>query len=219
MLYKLNQNDKTNAVPVQNVTFAQMGWTEKDLEKLLSKNMSAFLPDNQLFVIFQERQYQEEADIFALDRFGKLYIFELKRWASNQENILQVLRYGQKFGRYDYYDLEEMFRTFIGDNSAVLSRKHYEHFQEKLDHELELSEFNSKQNFVIITNGVDRETIEAIQYWKSQGLNIDYMPYKLYTIGSGQYFEFRTYNPENDVIYESARNIFFVNTSTSASNY
>jgi hypothetical protein len=215
MLYKLNQKDKSNITPVQNTTFAEIGWTEKDLEEVLSKNLIAFLPDNQLFVIFQERQFQEEADIFALDKQGKLFIFELKRWESSQENIPQVLRYGQKFGRYDYYALEEMFRGYSNDNAVSLQESHFKHFQDQLDNHIDFDAFNSKQHFVIVTNGVDRETIEAIQYWKDQGLNIDCLPYKLYKIANDNYFEFSSYNPENDVIYEGNRNIYFVNTNWS----
>ena len=53
--------------------------------------------------IFTERKGKEEPDILALDKNGDLYIFELKRWGSDQENLLQVLRYGQLFaGVYCY---------------------------------------------------------------------------------------------------------------------
>lgn len=213
MLYRLNLNNKSEITPVSNTTFADIGWMEKDLEELLSKNLTTFLPDNQLFVIFQERKYQEEADIYALDKEGKLFIFELKRWGANQENILQVLRYGQKFGRYDYYALEEMYKTYLKKERASLQEDHFKHFQGRIEKKVDLDQFNIKQHFVIVTNGVDRETMEAIQYWKEQGLNIDCLPYKLYKISDNVYFEFRTYNPENDVLYEGNRNIYIVNTN------
>jgi hypothetical protein len=215
MLYKLNNQSKNNITPVQNTDFDQIGWTEKDLEGLISSNIKTILPDNQLMVIFQERQYQEEADIIAIDKNGILYIFELKRWESHRENILQVLRYGQKFGRYNYYDLEEMYRTYSGDNAANLVEKHFEHFKSRIENKLDMSNFNQRQYFIVITNGVDKDTIEAIQYWKKQGIQIDYLPYKLYTIDKDTYFEFRTFNPENDILYEGKRSIYFLNTNIS----
>ena len=52
--------------------------------------------------LVSERTRQEEPDILAIDSNGDLYIFELKRWEGKQENLLQVLRYGQLFGNSTY---------------------------------------------------------------------------------------------------------------------
>ena len=89
------------------INLASVGWNEKDFEDLLAKNISQVIPENQLMVIFQQKSFKEEADIMALDQHRKLFIFELKWWHSNTETILQVLRYGQKFGQYKYNDIED----------------------------------------------------------------------------------------------------------------
>lgn len=57
----------------------------------------------------QSRQWQEEPDLMAIDENGDLWIFELKAWESRQSNLLQALRYGQKYGQYDYDDLDEIY--------------------------------------------------------------------------------------------------------------
>ncbi|MDZ7617778.1 MAG: hypothetical protein U1E05_12285 [Patescibacteria group bacterium] len=75
---------------------ADWGITEKQLKRVMATNMERFIADQRLLVLGQERQWQEEADILALDSEGSLHIFELKRWQSHQENLLPVLRYGQK---------------------------------------------------------------------------------------------------------------------------
>lgn len=49
----------------------------------------------------QPRKWQEKPDLMALDREGNLYIFEIKVWESRNENLLQILRYGQLFGAAD----------------------------------------------------------------------------------------------------------------------
>jgi hypothetical protein len=79
-------------------------------------------------VIGKERRWQEEADLFALDRAGTLYIFELKRWQSSPENLLQVMRYGQIFGRYSYDELQDLARRHE-KLQGELQIKHQEHFE------------------------------------------------------------------------------------------
>lgn len=70
--------------------------------------------------IFKERKFQEEPDIMALDTNGNLYIFELKRWQAKEENLLQVLRYGQLFGNSSYEDLNNMYKSFTERNDVSL---------------------------------------------------------------------------------------------------
>lgn len=106
MLYKLNKNtNRNNYSKVKRVTLSDIGWKEKDLENLISNNIQDFISSNDLMAIFTERARQEEPDILAIDKKGDLYIFELKRWSGKQENILQVLRYGQLFGKSTYDEL------------------------------------------------------------------------------------------------------------------
>lgn len=206
---------------VTSRTLAQIGWHEKDLENLISKNLSLFIPENQLMVISQERKRQDEADIFALDKEGVLYIFELKRWVSKQENLLQVLRYGQKFGQFDYEAMQEMLRKYHKNLTLELDESHKEYFKEVISQKLDREKFNSNQHFVVITNGVDNETLNAIQYWKKKGLRIDCLPYKVYEENGTFLLEFKSFNPQNEVLFEEETNIFIVNTNIawSKSNY
>ena len=213
MLFKIDQKNKDALKGVKSKTLAKIGWTEKDLENLISKNLPQFIPENQLMVIFQERPRQEEADIFAIDKDGVLYIFELKRWESKQENILQVLRYGQKFGQFDYEALQEMLRKHEKDSALELDETHKEYFKEVISQKLERGKFNSNQHFVVITNGVDLETLSAIQYWKKKGLRIDCLPYKVYEENGTILLEFRSFNPQNEVLFEEETNMFIVNTN------
>lgn len=221
MLFKIDRKNKDNLKGVKSKTLAQIGWIEKDLENLISKNLSRFIPENQLMVIFQERQRQEEADIFALDKEGVLYIFELKRWVSKPENLLQVLRYGQKFGQFDYEALQEMLRKYKKYPVLELDESHKEYFKEVISQKLERENFNSNQHFVVITNGVDIETLNAIQYWKKKGLRIDCLPYKVYEEKGTFFLEFKSFNPQNEVLFEEETNIFIVNTNIawSKTNY
>jgi len=157
-------------------------------------------------VLFQQKPFKEAADIFALDIDGNLHIFELKRWSSKQENLLQVLRYGQIYGQYDYNQLQNMLRKYKDNPNLDLAEKHFEYFNEDLNDRLKSNEFNQEQYFVVITNGIDLDTLNAIDYWKNNGLNIDYVSYKVYEINDKPVLEFYPYNPDDEVLIEEETN-------------
>jgi len=218
MLFEIKENDKTFISQLKTIRFSDINWSEKDLENLISSNISSFIPENQLMLLSQERPFQEEADILALDMNGTLYIFELKKWASYKENLLQVLRYGQIFGQYDYYRLESMLRKYMKDDTINLTEKHLEYFKERRTEKLEINLFNKEQRFVVITNGVDFETLNAVKYWKDKGSKIDCLPYRIYQSESKIYFEFSTFNPENEIIVNEDSEFYIVNTNITWSN-
>ena len=148
--------------------------------------------------------------MLALDKEGKLYIFELKRWQSNQENILQVLRYGQIFGRYMYEELENLAKRQQKLDGS-LNVKHKEHFH--LDKELPDSAFNRDQVFVLVTNGTDRDTISAVNFWSQKGVKIRCSPYRIYEINCEPYIQFDTFNPDDEVLPDENTGFFIVNTN------
>lgn len=213
MLFYLNNKDKAEINPVTHKSFASIGWKEADLENLIAKNMAKLIPQNQLMVLFQERPFQEEADIYALDKKGALYIFELKRWQSQKENILQVLRYGQIYGQYTYEQLQEMLQKYERKSALNLAQKHYEYFSEAIPNKLSEADFNKQQHFIVITNGTDLDTRNAIKYWQDKGLLIDSIIYWLYIVNEQAIFEFDPYNPEREVIIEEEGKNYIVNTN------
>lgn len=210
MLYQLDANspDAAARVPIQSP--AAFGIKEKDIEVFFAAHLHELIPEDQLMLIGQERQLQEEADLFALDRKGTLYIFELKRWQSASENLLQVMRYGQIFGRYNYakiQDLAHRHQKLEGE----LKEKHQKHFD--LTEPLAEAAFNQDQVFIVVTNGVDRDTLDAIKYWKQKGVRIDSLTYRLYSVEAKPHLWFDVYNPEQDVILEENPGIYCVNTN------
>lgn len=221
MLFYLNNQEKTDIKPVAHKTFSNIGWKESDLEDLIAKNIIKLIPQNQLMILFQERPFQEEADIYALDKKGDLYIFELKRWQSQKENILQVLRYGQVYGQYSYEQLQEMLQKYEKKGSLDLAQKHYEYFIELIPSRLNETDFNKQQHFIVITNGTDLDTRNAIKYWQDKGLLIDSIIYWVYEIGGQPIFEFDPYNPEREVIIQEEGKNYIVNTNItwSKTNY
>ena len=212
MLYKLNKDDIQKSARTQIASLSDFGLKEKDLENFLGSRLTDVVFEDELMLIGQERAFQAEADLLALDKDGVLYIFELKRWESRQEDLLQVLRYGQKFGRYTYDDLESLARRhgkLISNWS--LSDAHRAVF----DVSLEKTDFNCNQVFVLVTNGADEETLSAASYWSSKGLKIFCMPYDVFNIGGEPYLQMRPYNPTGAAVVERNTDYYIVNTNAS----
>jgi len=134
MLYYLDKSNRRALRPLRGTCLAALGWSEKDLENLVAEHIGRFVTESQLFVIAQEARGQAAPDIMALDAKGNLHIFELKRWEGNPEALLQVLRYGQTFGQYDYSELNAIFlrhRRRVGVPEALgdLQDEHCRHFE------------------------------------------------------------------------------------------
>ena len=211
MLYRLNENSDTYS-KLERVMLKDIGWTEKDLENLFVNNIQDFVSSDDLMVIFTERSGQEEPDVIAIDKNGELYLFELKRWTSKEENLLQVLRYGQLFGKSTYYELNELYKKYTKNANGNLAEDHALYFQYDKDKILDEDKFNTKQHFLIVTNGLDQKTAESISFWKSNGLNIDAIIYWVFKISNQCYIEFNTYSYLKDSIkYEN--NCYVVNTN------
>ena len=212
MLYKLNPN-KQDYTKVKRVTLADIGWKELDLQRLMSSHIQDFIYSNDLLTIFNERPRQEEPDILAIDRNGDLYILELKRWSSDRENLLQVLRYGQLYGSSSYDELNELFQKYSKSNVELLEI-HKQYFDLPDDKALRKSDFNMHQHFLIVTNGLDQNTVDAIRYWKNNGLSIDAIIYWVFEINGEHYIEFNMYSPiEGNLEYEG--NNYVLNTNYS----
>lgn len=191
MLYKLLRIDSAfgNLEPLPFLDFSELGKLEKDLEEILAEHLLGVLfEDGALMPIFQERVMQAEADIYALNHDGDLIIFELKRGFAGADAMLQALRYAQVAGQWTFNKLEEQYKKYFPTNTASLIEAHKEAFN--LERSLLPSEFNRRQRFIIVGNAANDELIDAVDYWKRQGLSADFLPYRVYRIENQHYFEF-----------------------------
>ncbi|WYD81845.1 MAG: hypothetical protein V8K32_05545 [Candidatus Electrothrix gigas] len=190
MLYKLgSSNEKFDKLePVVFKDFSSFGNLEKDLEELIAKSiLDVLFEDASLMPIFQERQFQAEADIYALNEKGELIIFELKRGAAGEGAVHQALRYAQEAGQWSFATINNKYHQYSSPESDLL-KDHQEAFN--LEHSLEAKELNKKQHLIIIGSAADDSLINAVDYWKRQGISIDFLPYRIYEINNEKYFEF-----------------------------
>ncbi|WP_019680632.1 hypothetical protein [Ruminococcus flavefaciens] len=205
MLYKYNGNNNIEMMPV--IDFKDLGKYEKDLEDLLAQNLSdLYSEDEQLMTIFQERKGQEEPDLCALDKHGNLIIFELKRGIVQGDTTIQVMRYSQTWGQKNYFELNDAFQKYT-DSSDELRLVHAEAFG--LDFPLHIESFNSSQKLVVIGSSADVKLMNAVSYWKSKGINIDFTPYRFYRINNETYFEFFAKPYDHHIDIQSSKGIIF----------
>ncbi|WP_227992675.1 hypothetical protein [Shewanella sp. YLB-07] len=59
-----------------------------------------------------------------------------------------------------------------------------------LEHELDPKEINNKQHLLVIGSAADESLISSVDYWKSNGISIDFLPYRVYELAGEKYFEF-----------------------------
>jgi len=145
----------------------------------------------------------------ALEKDGKLYIFELKAWESHSQNILQALRYGQLFGCSCYDALNELFGKF-GRSGISLKEAHRARFEVALDE----GEFNRAQVFVVMTNGLDCETREAIQYWRAQKLVVRTWVYRVYESPAGEMLlEVSPFTVQDNPYEDAAEGYYILSTN------
>ena len=185
---------------------------ERDLQDILFRSLDKLFSDDELILIMQSRRGPEEPDLMAVDKDGNLYIFELKAWESQSINLLQVLRYGQLFGSSKYADLDAWFRQFkkTTDPAQSLMAAHKVLF----DLELKPDEFNRKQIFVVITNGLDSRTREAARYWRTCNLDVRPWVYRVYQGGKNEMLlEIAPFRVSDNPYEDLAEGYYILNTN------
>ncbi len=212
MLLSVNLQSKT-ANRIRGKNLKSFGLDERSFQDILYRSLDKLIPDDELLLLMQSRHWQEEPDLMALDRDGKLYIFELKAWESRSENILQVLRYGQIFGRHKYENLNRLYKKFEHEEQN-LKKAHAAVFDNNLAEE----KFNNAQVFVVMTNGIDHKTREAIQYWREQGLDVRPWIYRVYEgVNSEMLLEISTFSSRDNPYEDIAEGYYILNTNISNS--
>lgn len=194
MLYHLDLDGEASTAlePVPFSSLADLEKVEKDLERILAENLFGVLFDDaRLLPIHQERAYQAEADIYAVNETGDLFVFELKRGSSGRDAVVQLLEYGEKAGQWGYDRLDQMYRDYtdqVDSEEESLQDAHQSAYQ--LDQPLQSIEFNRDQHFRVVGHAADEDLVDAVDYWKSTGLRIDFVPYRVYEVGEELLFEF-----------------------------
>lgn len=210
----LNINTKTHYAERRRTEHLRsFNLDERALQDILFRTLDRLFPDDELILLMQSRLWQEEPDLMAVDKDGTLFIFELKAWEAQSASLLQVLRYGQKYGAMRYPELDAWYKKTT-DPSQSLKVAHRAKFGISLSEE----EFNRKQTFVVMTNGLDYRTREAIRYWLSTGLDMRPWVYRVYGGGTDEMlFEMSPFRVHDNPYEDMAEGYYVLNTNISNS--
>lgn len=185
---QLDEEDPDRLKPLPFKDLEDLDRLEEDLEDILDNHLRDTLyQESPLMTFFRQRSYQKEADLYALNEDGDLIIFELKRGGAGAGAVKQILKYTQEAGRWSYTELLDRYSKYT-DGDRELMEAHQKVFG--LDEPLDPNQFNRKQHLRVVGNAADTELVEAVEYWKGQGLNISFVPYRIYEIEGSYYFEF-----------------------------
>jgi len=206
----LNINTKTRQAKKWRAASIQaFGFDERALQAVLFKSLDRLFPEDEMILLMQSRNWQEEPDLMAVDKNGDLFIFELKAVGSHSDNLLQVLRYGQIFGSSRYADLDALYKRST-DKSQSLKAAHKSKFGIHLPEE----KYNARQKFVVMTNGIDYKTREAVQYWRSTGLDVRPWIYRVYAGASDEMLlEISPFRVDDNPHEDLAEGYYILNTN------
>jgi len=211
MLLSINPKAKT-AKRISGVRLKQFELDERGFQEILFHWLDRLLPDDELLVISQSRRGAEEPDLTAVDAKGRIYFFELKIWESKSENLLQVFRYGQIYGSHDYQDLNHLFLRETKTELTLI-----EAHRKKFGKQITEDEFNKDQVFVVMTNGIDTKTREAIKYWRLRKLDVQPWIYRVYELESSSEMmvEISPFRVEDNPYEDADGGYFILNTNYS----
>ena len=161
--------------------------TEQELESLLHKNPELLL-NEQVFIFSRQPSLDPGLpDLVALDQFGNVTVFELKRGLSgsgsaSEESILsQPQQYARALAPFDYNDLNELYQEYRQqvrtgewkvDSSAVPADSLDDAFKSIFGQPLKPEWFNQQQRLVVLAEEITDQTAQNARYLQDQGLNL-----------------------------------------------
>lgn len=132
-----------------------------------------------------ERSFQKEADLFAVNSSGDLIIFELKvEGLYDRGKIYQALNYAQHFSFWRYKEMNDHFKKCYPERTELIDA-----FEDHFGFPVDLTEFNKKQKIIVISHSSSEDTGRVSRYWKGLGVDIEEYFYRFYEVSGKRYFE------------------------------
>jgi len=184
MLFEMDKQSK-GFKPVSGMNIVDsLGESEKDLENYLKEIIGDILfPEYMVFG--NERSYQTEADLFAVNSSGDMVVFELKVHGHyDRGKVYQALSYAQRFSYWRYSEMNNHFKKcFPGDKELI------DAFEEHYGYKIDSTEFNKRQKIIVVSHSSSEDTGTITKYWRKSGVDIEEYFYRFYEVAGKRYFE------------------------------
>ena len=185
---KIEKGLKVNQMNIEDISFKQLNIKEGDIEEFLRVNIGELLSDETLLIVGQQVKNSENgrSDLTAIDRNGNLVLIEIKR---DMEDIkqrkepfeFQAIRYAASYAKIDSPEelVDKIFAPYIGNykeefsigdltNEEKATRILNEFlFQNKIQ-----NTFNAKQRIILVASKFDNQTLSAVAWLISNGVDI-----------------------------------------------
>jgi hypothetical protein len=183
MLLEINQ-ELTETKFITPMAIDAIGENEKKLEGCISDLVGDVLfPE--LLVFGNERSFQKEPDIFAVNGKGDLVVFELKVSGQyDRTKTLQAMDYAQRYSHWRYAAINHHYKKCFGDENEFINS-----FEEHFGYPIDESDFNKKQKIIVISHSSSIDINNMANYWRERGIDIQEYFYRFYEIGEKIYFE------------------------------
>ncbi len=219
-MYKVN--DKTTEV-IERTTFKELKMDESQIEEYLRKNTNMITDEDESLLIIGQQVTNNaggRSDLTAIDGQGKIVLIEVKRDKKDIENRkesfeFQAIRYAASYAKIDTIEevVNEIYIDYISKyrqepefleyknltNFEVGIRKIRRFIDDNVD-TFDSSNFNEKQRIVLVAGEFDRQTLSAVSWLASNGLDIscfELIPYAFkdeVIIQSNKIIPLNTYN-------------------------
>lgn len=120
--------------------------------------------------------------MLAVDKQGDIVVIELKRDRTPRDTLAQALEYASFVERLDYEQLEEIFCTYIDDESANLAQYHHDYFELDTD---EAAVFNKDQRIVIIGQRITPEIRQTSAFLRTKGVRVTCVEFTFFKTEEG----------------------------------
>ncbi len=163
----------------------QIEHREALLEDWLENNPDDIVENGQLLVIGRQvtTNLGSFIDLLAIDRQGDVVVIELKRDRTPRETIAQALEYASFIEKIGYEQLEDVLRSYTGDESINLAQYHREYFALSSD---EASVFNHDQRIVIVGQTITPEIRQVSTFLRNKGIHVTCLEFTFFKSNDGQ---------------------------------
>jgi hypothetical protein len=159
--------------------------SEKTLESWLESNPDSIVEDGALFIIGRQvaTAFGSYIDLLALDKNGNTAVVELKRDRTPRDTLAQAFEYASFVEGLEYEQLEQLLRSYTGNEAESLSESHKAYF--KLE-EGEGVSFNKDQRIVIIGYGISEQIRQTASFLRKKGLTTTCIEFNYFQTESGE---------------------------------
>lgn len=183
------QLDKRQVSRLENVTFAELGMKENDVEEILRKNVDILCDDEDSMLIVGQQVKNEQAgrsDLTAIDNEGNLVLIEIKRDKSDIVNRkeafeFQAIRYAANYATIKtgselvqlvfapYVEKHKQeFAQYAGMTSVEIANRCLNEFIAQNN----ITAFNAKQRIILAASEFDEQTLSAVAWLNSNQVDI-----------------------------------------------